>query len=94
MNFEEFSKFGCIQCGGHDFLHPIGEDVYQCATCNRNYPTEYVGELDGDLWLQARAEQTGETYEPPRTVRYHDDAQFVDNFVENVENKEEAEAVT
>lgn len=93
MTLEEFIKAGCIQCGGHDFDKPIGQDFIRCIFDDAEFTTEEVGNFDSETWTEARSKVTGEEYTPPRTVRYENEEQFVKQFEEAVDGEPTDETV-
>lgn len=87
MQIEEFIKFGCIQCGNHDFDKPIGTEILRCIHDDTEFTLEKIGQFNSETWTEARSKITGEKYIPPRTIRYENDEQFVKQFEEAVDGE-------
>lgn len=90
MQINEFISLGCIQCGYHDFTStgPIESDgptELSCTRCERAYSRGEIGNYDSFSWESARKQELGEVFEPPNTVRYQNEEQFIEKFVESVE---------
>lgn len=84
MTQDEFIKLGCINCGGRDFTRSAGSTDLNCINCEAEYPIEQYGEMDSLDWEKARANATGDKFVEPKTTRYKNDEQFIQNFTENV----------
>lgn len=75
----EFSPTGPITLDGPTEI--------TCSTCETPYTNEQIGDLDSLEWERQRAVITGDQFVEPRTTRYKDEEQFVEQFIENTEQK-------